>query len=217
MSLRREEKVCIGLRFLASNAIHGVLGDAFCISLATAHRVAWDFIDRVLAQRDHYIFWLQGPAMEANKRRFFDDYGMPGVAGALDCTHVRLPVSAEDQASFSDRHGVTSLNVQAVCNYAYEFMHICAEWPGSVHDSRVLRESTLPASFEEGRLDCLLLGDGGYGNGKPRAMGSPDRGPRPTIVGGCRHFKERMNILLTESIVPLGHNESDTGGVSLGE
>ena len=38
-----------------------------------------------------------------------------------------------------------------------------------------------------------------------------------TTVGRCRHFKERMNILLTESIVPLGHNESDTGRGSLGE
>lgn len=37
-----------------------------------------------------------------------------------------------------------------------------AKWPGSCHDSRVFRESTLCHQFENGQHDGLLLGDSGY-------------------------------------------------------
>eukprot|EP00745_Piridium_sociabile_P006830 TRINITY_DN14383_c0_g1_i11.p1 TRINITY_DN14383_c0_g1~~TRINITY_DN14383_c0_g1_i11.p1 ORF type:complete len:164 (+),score=35.17 TRINITY_DN14383_c0_g1_i11:925-1416(+) len=43
-------------------------------------------------------------------------------------------------------------------------MNVVARWPGSVHDSRILRHSNLFADFEGPRpsVDGVLLGDSGY-------------------------------------------------------
>ena len=35
------------------------------------------------------------------------------------------------------------MNVQTVCSHDLKFTHIVARWPGSVHDSRIFRNSSL--------------------------------------------------------------------------
>ena len=54
------------------------------------------------------------------------------------------------------------MNVQAVCSYDFIFANIVARWPGSVHDSRIFRNSRLCAEFENHAYDGILLGDSGY-------------------------------------------------------
>ena len=39
------------------------------------------------------------------------------------------------------------MNVQAVCSHDLKFTNIVARWPGSVHDSRIYRNSRLCAFF----------------------------------------------------------------------
>ncbi|XP_052806733.1 uncharacterized protein LOC128235991 [Mya arenaria] len=48
-----------------------------------------------------------------------------------------------------------------VCDARFIIMDVVAKWPGSVHDSRVFRESRLCAQLENG-MDGVLLGDSGY-------------------------------------------------------
>lgn len=40
---------------------------------------------------------------------------------------------------------------------------VLAEWPGSVHDSRIFKSSSLFARLSSGNLQGILLGDNGYG------------------------------------------------------
>ena len=51
-----------------------------------------------------------------------------------------------------------------VCNADLLFIDVYAQWPGSVHDARVLRKSALFASFERPPrpVEGVLLGDSGY-------------------------------------------------------
>lgn len=48
------------------------------------------------------------------------------------------------------------------CDATFRFVHCVAKWPGSVHDSRVFRESSLARIFETGARTGLILGDSGY-------------------------------------------------------
>ena len=52
-----------------------------------------------------------------------------------------------------------------MCDADLIFINCIAKWPGSVHDSRVLRESSLFDAFESERrkpLKGCILGDSGY-------------------------------------------------------
>lgn len=49
-----------------------------------------------------------------------------------------------------------------MCDAKYKITSICAKWPGSVHDSRIWRESALCQQFENGVHSGFLLGDSGY-------------------------------------------------------
>ena len=67
----------------------------------------------------------------------------PHVAGAIDCTHVPILAPRVHSEQYINRDGTFSLNIQAVVNHRGAFTNIVARWPGSVHDLRILKESTL--------------------------------------------------------------------------
>ncbi|XP_055997773.1 putative nuclease HARBI1 [Ostrea edulis] len=65
-------------------------------------------------------------------------------------------------ADVLNRKGYHSLNVMMSCDTNFVITNCVAKRPGSCHDSRVFRESTLCRQFENGQHDGLLLGDSGY-------------------------------------------------------
>ena len=91
--------------------------------------------------------------------------GFPGVTGCIDCTHVCIQSPGGDNAElFRNRKGYFSINVQAVCDTNLRFISLVAQWPGSVHDSRIFYNSSLCAIFENEEIGGILLGDNGYPN-----------------------------------------------------
>jgi hypothetical protein len=64
---------------------------------------------------------------------------------------------------YVNRKGFPSINVQATCNEKYIFTSIDASWPGSVHDSRVLKNSSLYQLLLNGHHASVILADEGYG------------------------------------------------------
>jgi hypothetical protein len=64
--------------------------------------------------------------------------------------------------AYVNRKGKHSLNVQLICDVNFKIMNVVARWPGSTHDSRILENSAIGDMFESGRLQGMLLGDGGY-------------------------------------------------------
>jgi nuclease HARBI1 len=88
-----------------------------------------------------------------------------GVIGCIDCTHIRIvrPKNEKDSEVYRNRHGVFSINVQAICNSDLRFTNVVAKWKGSTHDSRIFDNSRVMVALRDGIAPPgHLLGDGGY-------------------------------------------------------
>lgn len=88
---------------------------------------------------------------------------MPGIVGAIDCTHIHiLRPTCDNPELYRNRKGIFSLNCQAVCGPDLTFFNIVARWWGSAHDSNIFNNSLLRHEFEQGMHKGKLLGDMGY-------------------------------------------------------
>lgn len=54
--------------------------------------------------------------------RFQSRFGLPGVIGCIDCTHVALVKPNEEEHLFYNRKGYHSLNVQMVIVFIYRYL-----------------------------------------------------------------------------------------------
>lgn len=89
----------------------------------------------------------------------------PRVAGIIDGSLIPIDAPHQNEAGFVDRHGDHSINVMVVCGPNLDFFYVNARWPGSVHDSRVLRRSSLSQQWDDGWRpfpNAVILGDSGY-------------------------------------------------------
>jgi len=94
---------------------------------------------------------------------FYTSSSLPGVIGAIDCTHVPIQSPGGDDAEiYRNRKGYFSVNVQLICDQTGYVSDVVARWPGSVHDSTIFDHSHVRAMLETGVHDGYLIGDGGY-------------------------------------------------------
>ena len=105
------------------------------------------------------IRWPQNVSSIAAK--FMELGGFPNVAGCIDGSLIPIDAPTHNEPAFVDRHGTHSVNALMVCGPDMSFYYVSAKWPGAVHDSRVLRNSTLCQKFENGWRpfpNAVLLG-----------------------------------------------------------
>ncbi|XP_071936838.1 uncharacterized protein [Coffea arabica] len=84
-----------------------------------------------------------GIGWDENRRCFMADESQwrnlqMDAVGAIDGTHIPASVSSGQQVAYTNRHGVQSQNVLAVCDHDMRFAYVYAGWEGSAHDARVL-------------------------------------------------------------------------------
>lgn len=61
--------------------------------------------------------------------------------GAIDGSHIPVEVPEDEKVNHTGRHGYTSQNLLAICDFDLRFTFAVAGWPGSVHDTRILQRS----------------------------------------------------------------------------
>ncbi|KAK8957066.1 hypothetical protein KSP39_PZI000735 [Platanthera zijinensis] len=84
--------------------------------------------------------------------------------GAIDGTHVDARVPVEDQVAYIGRHGTTTQNVMAVCDFNMCFTFVVAGWEGSAHDSRIFNRAITDrnSNFPHPPPGKYYLVDAGY-------------------------------------------------------
>ncbi|CAG2256750.1 HARBI1 [Mytilus edulis] len=164
-ALSVELQVLIALRFYATGNFLQVLGDTVGIDKGTASRVVRKVSLALSELLPVYVKWPSEDEKREIKNDFYKMAGFPGVIGCIDGTHVRIQRPSENEPAFINRKGYPSINVQAVCDSKGRFTNLVARWPGSTHDSHMLRTSNLRTVLERdnnGLQNGILLGDSGY-------------------------------------------------------
>ncbi|XP_021194917.3 putative nuclease HARBI1 [Helicoverpa armigera] len=159
-------QLLIFLRFIATGTSQAVLDDLIGIHKSTVCRIIQRVSRKLAELSSAYIKMPNREELREVAEGFFKIGGLPRVAGAVDCTHIKI-ISRGGVLSemFRCRKGFFSVNVQVVCDADVKIKDIVARWPGSVHDCTIFNNSHLCADFESGRYgNHYLLGDSGYVN-----------------------------------------------------
>ncbi|KOB69990.1 Uncharacterized protein OBRU01_16140, partial [Operophtera brumata] len=165
-------KVLIALAFFASGSYQTLVGQS------VVHAVSQPTVSRAIQQvttalnnetfyRKHVNFPLTREARERIRRRFYVKFGVPGVVGCVDGTHVCIIKPSVHEEAYYCRKGYHSLNVMivSICDADLNILCVDPSSPGSTHDSTVWRDHPLNNHLngvnESGETN-FLLGDSGY-------------------------------------------------------
>ncbi|XP_057658182.1 putative nuclease HARBI1 [Diorhabda carinulata] len=79
-----------------------------------------------------------------------------------DGSHIKIDKPCVDPESYINRKGFYSIHMQVVCGHKMEIRDIFVGFPGSVHDSRVFKRSSLSRTLQQKCRDMYIIGDSGY-------------------------------------------------------
>lgn len=163
-ALSTKLQLCVGLHWLGSGVQYHVIADAHGVSKASVCRCVKNVVEAVNEIKFPVIVkWPENILNVAAK--FFALANFPHVIGCVDGTLIKIDAPTAFEAAFVDRNGNHSINCMIVSGPNMEICYVSANWPGSVHDARVLRNSTLCQTMEEGWRPipgAIILGDSGY-------------------------------------------------------
>ena len=74
--------------------------------------------------------------------------------GAIDGSHIKIRAPRESVVDYFSRYQQHDVVVQAVVNGRKLFIDVAAGFPGSLHDARVLRNSSIYQKAENGDIQA---------------------------------------------------------------
>ena len=103
-----------------------------------------------------YISFPTGESQKTVIEGFRSRWNIPQCAGSVDGTHIPITPPTMNHIDYYNHKGWYSIITQAIVDHHGLFRDLCIGWPGSVHDARVLSNSTLYTKVTNGEL---LQGD----------------------------------------------------------
>ncbi|CAJ1077780.1 putative nuclease HARBI1 [Xyrichtys novacula] len=196
-ALTSEQILCVALRYFANGSFLYNIGDAEHLSKATVWRAIRKVCLALTRLLPTFVVFPGHKPVRAIKEEFHRIAGFPSVIGCIDGTHIPIKAPSKNEADYVNRKSTHSINVQIICDAAYIITNVEAKWPGSVHDSRMFRESNLSARLQRGEFDGLLLGDSGYPCQARLLTPYPDPEPGPQQNFNRAHCSTRARVETT--------------------
>jgi hypothetical protein len=157
--------------------VHGasllICSEQFAVEKSTVSGILHDVVYAVNNQFRSKLSFPRGGRLTTVMNKFHKFCGLPGVAGAIDGSHmhIRKPYVGPEDYFYFKTSGY-NIQMQAVVDRRKRFLDLAMGMPGSTHDSRKLRRSTLYQQAKSGTLfdssvavdgfTPYLLGDSGY-------------------------------------------------------
>lgn len=135
-----------------------------------------DVVEALCDLRHEYIrFPVTNEEIIATRVTFEELTDLPNVIGAVDGTHIKIKTPVESGPDYFSRLQQHDVVVQAVADGEKRFLDVAAGFPGSMHDSQVLKNSSLyrrvlnqeilagpTIPVEDQQIKSYLLGDSAY-------------------------------------------------------
>ena len=146
--------------FLATGTFQREIGDRSGISQSTFSRILPDVLRGLIRLCPQYISFPYSAQEQGDvKEGFLRKTGLPDVIGAIDCTHVAIRAPHLNQYIYVNRKNIHTINVQVICDANMVILNAVARWPGSTHDSFIVRNCSVGNRLEDGAgRDGWLLG-----------------------------------------------------------
>lgn len=187
-------KMKIFLRYLSDPGYQTGIGQELGVSQATVSRTVSTVVESIIA---HANEWIKFPTTNAEiveaKQSWQQKFTFPTAIGVIDCTHIGILKPKVHGDEYVNRKGKCTLNVQATCDANEMFTSVDVSWPGSVHDSRIWKNSQVCLKLRS-KSNAVLLGDDGYGI-EPCLMTPFPNPSSPAEVKYNRLFKKERVII----------------------
>uniref|UniRef100_A0A8C5CU04 DDE Tnp4 domain-containing protein n=1 Tax=Gadus morhua TaxID=8049 RepID=A0A8C5CU04_GADMO len=161
----RELEVAVFLYWLASATSYRVVSEAFDVPLSTVHMIVHRVAKGILQIYTKAVCFPSEAELEVIGAGFAQLAGSPAlnrVAGSIDCIHIRIKPPGEYKEDYYNRKLFHSIQLQAICDHKGRFLNAFVGLPGSVHDARVLRWSSVYVQQLYPPPGWCIIGDGGY-------------------------------------------------------
>ncbi|XDV26269.1 hypothetical protein PO909_030027 [Leuciscus waleckii] len=197
-ALTTAQTVCIALRFFASGTFLYTIGDAENLGKSAVCRAIRKVYLALKQFLGGFVIFPSHLRPQAVKQNFFCHCRYIIIVNEDHATMI-MPKSSlgPNEGDSVNRKGFHSVNVQMVCDSMFHITNVEAKWPGSVHDSRIFRESHLCTLFERGAYAGILLGDRGYACRQYFMTPFPDPNPGPQTRFNTALARTRARIEMT--------------------
>ncbi len=136
------KRVGVALWWLGNGETYRSVGQTFGISAAAVGCITKDFVGALVNLRNRFIVWPRSEEQCLNSVKSFENLSpLPNVFGAIDGTHIRIKAPEESTVDFFDRKQCYSIGCQGVCDGKLRFISMSTGFAGSMHDSRMLRNT----------------------------------------------------------------------------
>ena len=203
------KKVVVAVHYMRTGEKYLLLGQRFGVGQSTAHKYVHDVSAAIVKVMQHEYIRLPQTRAECQElmKQFYQLSQFPNVIGCVDGVHFEIvKPNGVTGHEYTNRKFDTSVVCQCMCDHQSRFMDVVAAWPGSVHDSRVMSESSLQRKGI-GRLlgqgmQCVVLGDAGYAIQPWLITPFTQRGRRGLNLA---RNERRFNLRLSKTRVKIEH------------
>ncbi|KAJ8003294.1 hypothetical protein DPEC_G00167930, partial [Dallia pectoralis] len=160
-----ELEVLVYTYWLAHGLSYRVVSRVFHVPKATVHNIIhrlaqniWDNLSKAMC----FPHTVDLPAVGQGLVNISGTPAFNNVVGAFDGSHIRIKPPKLHRLDYLNYKGFYSVNMQAICDSSGRFLDIYVGYPGSVHDTRIMKNSSFYTARRYPPTGYILLGDGGY-------------------------------------------------------